>query len=156
DSLRRALWILLGGVGILLLIACVNVANLLLARATGRARDSAVRLALGASRADLVRQTVVESVLYAAMASALGLWLGAMLVRAFKSLAPIGIPRAAESGVNGWVLAFTMIGALVTCVITGLVPALQIPHGDVAASLREGDRGAKGHRRQARLRSAFV
>jgi len=156
DALRRALLILLGAVGFLLLIACVNVANLLLARAAGRARESAVRLAIGAQRADLVRQVLLESLLYAIAASAIGLALAHALLRLFKWLSPGGIPRLSETDLNAWVLAFTIAMAAVTCVATGLIPALQSAGTDVLPALREGDRGAKGHRRHTRVRGALV
>ena len=105
-SLRRTLWILLGAVGLLLVIACVNVTNLLLARASTRVRESAVRTALGATRADLIRERLTESLMLSGAGAVLGWLVAVALVTVLKSLDPGGIPRLAEVQLNGWVLAF--------------------------------------------------
>jgi putative ABC transport system permease protein len=156
DTLRRALWLLMGAVAFLLLIACVNVANLLLARAAGRVRESALRTALGASRFHLVRQLLTESLVLATAGTVLGLGLAAGIVRAFQTMDPGGIPRLSEIAINGSVLGFTILVALVTTLATGLVPAAQTSAGDIASALREGERGTKGHWRQRRLREVLV
>lgn len=156
DQLRRTLWILLGSVALLLVIACVNVTNLLLARASSRVRESAVRTALGATRADLVRERLTESLILSAAGAALG-WLVAIgLVRVLKSLDPGGIPRLADVQLNAWVLAFTVAATFVVGLITGLIPALQAPFSNVVPALRQGQRGSVGDRKQDRVRKTFV
>jgi predicted permease len=156
DDLRRMLWILLGSVGLLLVIACVNVTNLMLARASANARDSAVRAALGASRSDLVRQWVTEALILSAIGTAAGLALATALLRAMQAASPGDIPRLDEVTVNGW--AFAMAGAVATIagIVIGLVPALRAPQADVVPALRNGQRGAVGDRRESRLRNVFV
>jgi predicted permease len=156
DDLRRTLWILLGAVGLLLAIACVNVANLLLARASTRAREIAVRAALGASRFDLVRQSLAESLLLGVVACGAGLLVAAGILAVIRSVNPGGIPRIDQVAINGWVFAFASVVAVVVGVVTGLVPALQAPRTDLVRSLRQGQRGAVGDRRQAFIRHLFV
>jgi putative ABC transport system permease protein len=156
DDLRRTLWILLGSVCLLLLIACVNVTNLLLARASARARDSAVRTALGASRADLVRERLTESLFYSLAGTALGLLIARWMIAILKSLEPAGIPRLRDVGLNPWVILFAAAMAFVVGVVTGVIPALRIPVGNIVQALRPGQRGAMGDRGQSRLRGAFV
>src|SRR6185436_326220 len=106
DDMRRTLWILLGAVGLLLVIACVNVANMLLARASARGREIAVRAALGASRLDLIRLSLAESLLLGILACGAGLAIAAGILGAIRSINPIGIPRIDQVGLNGWVFAF--------------------------------------------------
>jgi predicted permease len=156
DDLRRTLWILLGAVCLLLVIACVNVTNLLLARASARARDSALRTALGASRMDLVRERLTESLFYSTAGTALGLVLANWMLGMLKSLNPGGIPRLNEVALDGWVIAFAAAMALLVGLVTGLVPALRTPIGDIVPALRAGQRGATGDRVQNRMRAAFV
>ena len=156
DDLRRTLWILLGSVGLLLVIACVNVTNLLLARASARARDSAVRTALGASRADLVRERLTESLFYSPAGPLVGLVFAQWMITTLKSLDPGGIPRLAEVGLNGWVVAFSAGMALIVGVLTGLVPALRAPVGDIVPALRAGQRGSTGDRTGQRVRNVLV
>jgi putative ABC transport system permease protein len=156
DDLRRMLWILLGAVGLLLLIACVNVTNLLLARASTRVRETAVRVALGASRTDLVREKLTESIVLSLAGAAIG-WVVAMAMLAiFKSFDPGGIPRLAEIELNGWVLAFSAVAAILVGVATGLIPALQSSVADVLPALQHGQRGTVGDRRHNVIRSLFV
>jgi putative ABC transport system permease protein len=156
DQLRRTLWILLGACGLLLVIACVNVTNLLLARASTRVRETAVRTALGASRADLVRERLTESVLLSVAGAGVG-WLVAIgMLAILKAFDPGGIPRLADVDLNGWVLAFSALAALVVGIATGLIPALQAPLADVLPALRQGQRGAVGERRHDVIRSLFV
>jgi putative ABC transport system permease protein len=156
DDLRRTLLILLGAVCLLLVIACVNVTNLLLARASARARDSALRTALGASRLDLVRERLTESLFYSTAGTALGLVVARWMLGTLKSLNPGGIPRLNEVALDGWVMAFAAAMALFVGLVTGLVPALRTPIGDIVRALRAGQRGATGDRAQSRMRGAFV
>ncbi|KPJ91356.1 MAG: hypothetical protein AMS18_08850 [Gemmatimonas sp. SG8_17] len=156
DSVRRALWVLLGAVGFLLLIACVNLANLLLARATARQRETAVRAALGASRGRISQQLLAEALTLGVLGSGVGLFLAFGAIRLVRSLDPGGIPRLADVSLNGWVLVFTLAVGLLSGVIAGLVPAFQVPYAGLLSALREGDRGATGSRIQQRLRSWLV
>ena len=155
-QLRVALWVLMGAVGFLLLIACVNLTNLLLARATGRQREFAVCAALGATRGRLTSRMLTESVVLGLVGAALGVGLSVLGIRLVQAYNPGNIPRIAEVGINHWVLGFTLVAALVTGVITGLVPGLQMPYGNLLTMLRDGDRGVAGNRRQQRTRSALV
>jgi predicted permease len=155
-KLRAALWVLLGAVGFLLLIACVNLANLLLARATARQREITIRSALGASRIRIIRLVLGEAFVLGFLGAGLGLllaWQGLDLIRG----ANLGkIPHIFEIGLNGWVLGFTLIVTLLVVIFSGLIPALQAPRRDLATALREGDRSQAGNRSQYRLRSALV
>jgi predicted permease len=156
DSTRRALWLLLGSVGVLLLIACVNLTNLLFAKAAGRTREIAIRTALGATRRRVVGLLVAESLLLSAGGAALGLLLAVWIVDVLRAGGPQGIARLDEVAINGWVLAFTTVVAVVTGTLTGLTPALQTSRADVLPALREGERGVAGTPRQRRLRGALV
>jgi putative ABC transport system permease protein len=156
DDLRRTLWILLGSVGLLLVIACVNVTNLLLSRAAARARESAVRTALGATRADLVREWLIESLILSGVATCLGLGLAEGLLRVMQAVSPGDVPRLGEVAINGWVFAVACALAVLVGVGTGLVPAFQTPAEDVVPVLRNGQRGIAGDLRHARLRGMFV
>ena len=156
DQLRRTLWMLLWSVGLLLAIACVNVTNLLLARASARARENAVRTALGATRADLVRERLTESLVYSLAGTALGWLIATWMLGILQSVNPGGIPRLAEVTLNGWVIAFAATAALAVGVLTGLIPAFRTPLGNILPALRDGSRGATGDRGQSRLRSVFV
>ncbi len=153
---RRALWILLGAVGFLLMIACVNLANLFLARATGRVRETAIRAATGASRGRLIRQGLTESLVVSLLGAALGLALASWGVNTLTAMAPGDIGGLADVTINGWVLAFTLGAGVLTGVVTGLVPALQASGGDAASTLRAGGQSIAGNRAQGRLRSALV
>jgi predicted permease len=155
-DLRRTLWVLLGAVGLLLVIACVNVTNLLLARASARARDSAVRTALGATRADLVRERLTESLLYSTAGAALGLVFANWMLATLKSLNPDGIPRLNDVALDPSVLLFSAGTALLVGLLTGLIPALRAPIGNIVPVLRAGQRGAAGDRAHSRIRSTFV
>ena len=155
-DVRPALLVLLGSVMLVLLIVCVNVANLFLARATARSREIAVRTALGAGRSRLARQFLTESSLITAIGGALGLlvayWGGKLLV----SKAPRSIPRASEIGIDGNVLLFLLGLSVLTAVIFGVLPALQMSRGMPIASLREGGRGMRGGLARRGLRQALV
>jgi len=129
-DVRLAFWILLGAVGALLLLASANVANLLLARATVRRREFAIRAALGASRGRLVRQTLTESLLLGVAGGTFGVALAAWLLRIFIAIAPQGIPRLSESGLNLRVLAFAFAASIISALFFGLVPALRSPSGE--------------------------
>ena len=156
DSLRRALWVLMSAVGFLLLIACVNLANMLLARSTGRIRERAMRAALGASRARVIQTAVAESVLLGVLGAAIGLAIAFGAVRLLRAFDPGDIPRLSEVSIDGLVLAITLGAALLTSIITGLAPALRTPYHDIVAALREGDRSVVGNRRTVGLRGALV
>ena len=155
DATRRALWVLLGAVVFLLLIACLNIANLLLARGMARQREIAVRTALGAGRARLVRFVMLESLLLSGCGAALGVSVAYGVLRAVRTLEIRGIPRLSEAGLNPWVLGFAVVIALLTGVLSGLAPALQAPSSGIAAALREGDRQT-GSRAHGRLRAMLV
>jgi predicted permease len=156
DSVRRAIWVLMGAVSLLLLIACVNLANLLLARATSRTRERALRTALGADRGRLARLYLTESLILGLAGAVAGLGLAALLVRVLRQLQPGDIPRLSEVGIDGWVLAFTIACALFTGTVTGLVPAVRTPWRFLAGALREGERTVAGTRRLHRLRGVLV
>jgi predicted permease len=153
---RPALLVLLGAVAFVLLIACANVANLTLARGAGRRKEIALRTALGAGRARLVRQLLTESVVLSAMGGALGLLLAVWLVRVLARLGPEDIPRLANAGVDVRVLGFTLAVTLLTGIVFGLVPALQQSRTDVQGALKDGGRGASEGAPRHRLRGTLV
>ena len=153
---RPALLILLTAVGCVLLIACANVANLLLARGTGRQKEIAIRGALGAGRARMIRQLLTESVVLAILGGALGIALAHWGFPALLRLVPEEIPRLAEVRLDVSVLFFTALLSLFTGVFFGLVPALQISRADFAESLKESARGSSEGLRHNRIRSALV
>ena len=144
NNLRTKLWVLMSAVAFLLLIACVNLANLLLAKATGRTREIAVRAALGASRGRIVRMVLTESLVLGLTGAIFGIVLAALAVAAIKAADPAGIPRIAELGINPWVLGFTLFAAILTGILSGLVPAFQAPYKNLVAGLREGERSQAG------------
>jgi predicted permease len=155
DDLRRTLWILLGACGLLLLIACANVTNLQLVRGTARAHESALRTALGARRFDLVRERLVEAVLYGIAGAAIGLPLALGAIRWLRWLAPPDVPRIDRVSLDVPVFLFAAGIGVLAGILTGLISASSTPFGDVAHVLR-GQRGAVGDRRLGRVRSLLV
>ena len=155
-AIRPALLVMMIAVGLVLLIACVNVANLLLARATTRGREIAIRTAMGAGRVRVVRQLLTESLLLAIFAGVLGMalafWGNDVLIR----LSPENLPRVAEIHIDGWALAFTAGLSLLTGILFGLAPALQSTHSNIVEALKEGSLSTTAGRSRHGLRSSLV
>ena len=147
---------LLGAVALVLLIACANVANLLLARSTSREREMVVRAAVGASRARLLRQLLTESAVLGIVSGVLGIWLAQFGVIALIATAPTNLPRIGEVEVDTVVLAFAMIIALLASFLFGLAPALQVSRVQLSEGIRQGGKGSSIGARGGWARSAFV
>jgi predicted permease len=153
---RAALWVLLGAVGLVLLVACANLTNLNLVRASARRREMSILSALGASRWEVTKQLLLESVLLAAVGGALGALLARLGVRGLVALSPASIPRVGEIGVDSAALAFTAVISLAAAILTGLAPALQSSRGDLAQRLNEGARGSTEGAGGKTLRSGLI
>jgi predicted permease len=157
SSIRNDLWVLFGAVGLLLLIACANVSNLLLSKATARQKEMAVRAALGGGRSRLIRQLLTESLLIAAAGGVLGVVLAFGSLRAILGIVPVNtIPAESEIALNTPVLLFAVIISGLTSFLFGLAPALHTSRRDLANPLREAGRGLQGGSKQALLRKSFV
>lgn len=148
-DVQPILLMLLGAVVFVLLIACVNVGNLLLARANGRMREVAIRSAVGAGTGRLVRQLLTESVLLSWIGGSLGLALAAWGTRASLNLLPTALPRASEIHMDPRVLAFTFVISLLAGILFGIAPALKVLHADLQHTLKEGGRGTSGAKHKA-------
>jgi len=155
-SLRSALWIMLAAVVAVLVIACANVANLLLSRAAVREREVTVRMALGASNRRLIRQFLTESVLLSLIGGAVGLAFGVAGLRALRALAPSDVPRAADIGLDPVVLLVALAATLTTGLLFGLVPAFQTSRTRLSETLRDGGRGGTAGKSGQRLRRSIV
>ena len=152
---RTRLFVLLGAVGLVLLIACGNVANLLLARGAARWREVAIRTALGASRGRIIRQLLTESAVLSLVSAAVGLLLAWAGMRYLVTLVPPGVPRVEQTSLDGTVLAFTLVLSLVSSFVFGLAPALRAARVSVSQTLKDGGRGSAGTRRDW-LRPALI
>jgi predicted permease len=155
-EVRSTLLILLGAVGVVLLIACVNLANLMLARSLGRQREMAIRLALGAARRRLILQLLTESLVLSLLGGAAALLMVSWITDLLLRFVPTTIPRLNEVGFNTGVLLFTFLASLVTGILFGLAPAVQASRPDVLAGLKEGTAGAGFGARSNRLRGLLV
>jgi putative ABC transport system permease protein len=155
-STRRAMVILMGAVGLLLLIACVNVANLMLARATSRRREMSTRLALGAARGRVVRQLLTESALLACAGGAAGLFVAVWGLRLVQWLFRADIPGLIDAAINPYALAFAAAASVLTTMLVGLVPALQLSRLSLDGGLRASARGTTDAPQTRRLRQTLV
>jgi predicted permease len=155
-EMRRGLMVLFGAIGMILLIACANLSNLLLVRATARNKETSVRAALGATRWRIVRPLLAESLLLATGGAAVGLGFAFWIVGLLTRLAPGGLPRITESGINLQVLAFTALVAILTSVAFGLVPAWQGTKVELTSFLKDSSWSGTAGLKRSRLRSALV
>ncbi|MHB1193886.1 MAG: ABC transporter permease [Longimicrobiales bacterium] len=156
SDVRQVLWVLLGTVGFVLLIACANVANLFLVRAEGRQREQALRTALGATRSDMVRHYLAESLTLALGGGVLGLALAYVGVRGLLKLTPVAVPRSSEIGIDASVLLFTLAVSVGAGLIFGLFPIMGYRRPDLSGALKEGGRSSTGGKERHRARSVLV
>ena len=152
----KLLWVLMGSIGLVLLIACANVANLVLVRVDGRRQELAIRSALGAGWGRIASELLFESVVLGVLGSLLGLALAYGALRVLVALAPQGLPRVTEIGIDGWVLLFTLGVALLASLLFGSIPIFKYAGARLATGLREGARGLSQSREQHRARSVLV
>ena len=150
------LWILMGSIGMVLLIACANVANLLLVRVEGRRQELAVRAALGASRARIAADLLLESVLLGLLGSTVGLGLAYAALRVLAAIAPAGLPRIREIGIDGRVLLFTLLISLLASILFGSIPIFKYAGVRLSTGIREGGRALSQSKEQHRARSILV
>ena len=156
EGISTLLWVLMGTIGIVLFIACANVANLLLVRAEGRQQELAVRAALGASRMDLARELLAESITLGLAGGVLGLGVAWVALRLLIANAPAGLPRVREIGLDPVVILFALVVSLVAGVLFGLIPVYKYAGPRVGTSLREGGRNASAGRERHRARAVLV
>lgn len=154
-AVRPALYLLLVAVGLVLLIACANIANLMLARASERAKELAIRATLGAGQWRIVRQLLIESLLLSVVGAGIGLLLAVWGTETLIRISPAQILQLQSVNVDAWVLGFTLLMSLLTCLLFGLAPAWQAARQDAQLALKEGARGSSG-KKQRRLRESFV
>jgi predicted permease len=152
----NALWVLMGSIGMVLLIACANVANLLLVRVEGRRQELALRAALGAGWARIAGELMLESVMLGLLGGALGLGLAYATLRILRAMAPSGLPRIREIGIDGPVLLFTLAAALLASLLVCCVPIFKYASARLTTGIREGGRGVSQSREQHRARNALV
>ena len=155
-QIRPALLVLMAAVGMVLLIACANIANLLLARSSAREKEMAIRASLGAGRWRTIRQLVTESLLLSMLGSAVGLALGAWGMLAIRGLHQNILPRVGKVELEPAVLLFTFGVAVLTGILFGLAPAIYVLHPRLQGALKEGERGASGGRAGQKLRNSLV
>jgi putative ABC transport system permease protein len=155
-GLRPSLLVLLAAIGFVLLIACANVANLLIARATAREREIAIRKALGASKSRLVAQLLCESLLLSFAGGVVGVLLAETLLPVLRTMQPGTFPRVEQAGLDASVLGFTLVLCIVTGIVFGIVPSLQAADGGLQSSLKEGGRGSSAGAAGGRLRGLLI
>ncbi len=156
EDYRERLWILFGAVGLVLLIACINVSNMLLARAAARTRELTVRSAVGASRMRIARQLLTENLVLGLAGGALGVLLASAAVGGLIAASPEGVPRIEQAGVDLEALGFALAVSLASSLLFGMAPVLRAARGDLQTGLREGGRGARHGGGRDRVRTALV
>ena len=155
-DIGKVLWVLMGSIGMVLLIACANVANLLLVRVEGRRQELAVRAALGASRGRIAADLLLESVILGLIGSVLGLGLAYAALRILVKMAPSGLPRINDIGIDGPVLLFTVAVALLASLLFGCIPIFKYSGARLSTGIREGGRANSQSREQHRTRNGLV